>query len=227
MNAGFFVTGTDTGVGKTLISAALMIRLARDGTRVAGMKPVASGCARTAQGLRNDDALLLAASSTVVSDYDLINPFAFEPAVAPHLAAQDAGVAIDSERIMDAFRTLAGTVDQVVVEGVGGWLVPIGGRLTMADVARRMQLPVILVVGVRLGCINHALLTEAAVTGAGLRLAGWVANRIDRACERADEVVDALRQRLHAPLLGDVPWMASPLPERVAGYLRGCPQSVS
>ncbi len=219
MTAGVFVTGTDTGVGKTLVGTALVRRLAGAGRRVAAMKPVASGCERTRAGLRNADALALAAASNLAADYDCINPYAFEPAIAPHLAAREAGVVIDPARILAAFRALSERADAVVVEGVGGWQVPIGDDATMADVARLLDLPVVLVVGIRLGCINHALLTAQAVRAAGLSLAGWVACRVDPACERPEENVAAIGERLAAPLLGDIPWLASASPDAAAACL--------
>ena len=219
MTAGVFVTGTDTGVGKTLVGTALVRRLAGTGRRVAAMKPVASGCERTRAGLRNADALALAAASNLAADYDCINPYAFEPAIAPHLAAREAGVVIDPARILAAFRALSERADAVVVEGVGGWQVPIGDDATMADVARLLDLPVVLVVGIRLGCINHALLTAQAVRAAGLSLAGWVACRVDPACERPEENVAAIGERLAAPLLGDIPWLASASPDAAAACL--------
>ncbi|HHO67922.1 MAG TPA: dethiobiotin synthase, partial [Gammaproteobacteria bacterium] len=183
------------------------------------MKPVASGCERTRAGLRNADALALAAASNLAADYDCINPYAFEPAIAPHLAAREAGVVIDPARILAAFRALSERADAVVVEGVGGWQVPIGDDATMADVARLLDLPVVLVVGIRLGCINHALLTAQAVRAAGLSLAGWVACRVDPACERPEENVAAIGERLAAPLLGDIPWLASASPDAAAACL--------
>ncbi len=227
MTAGVFVTGIDTGVGKTLVGTALVRRLAGAGRRVAAMKPVASGCERTRAGLRNADALALAAASNLAVDYDCINPYAFEPAIAPHLAAREAGVVIDPARILAAFRVLSERADAVVVEGVGGWQVPIGDSATMADVARLLDLPVMLVVGIRLGCINHALLTAQAVRAAGLALAGWVACRVDPACERPDENVAAIGERLGAPLLGDIPWLESASPDAAAACLEAVPTMLS
>lgn len=202
---GYFVTGTDTGVGKTVASVALMGGLRARGHSVAGMKPIASGCQPTTEGPRNADALQLQAAASVSVAYEAVNPFAFEPAIAPHVAAAERGVEVAVEPILEAFARLARRVDCVVVEGVGGWSVPINRRQTMADLARHLGLPVVLVVGLRLGCLNHALLTRQAIGAAGLGCAGWIANQIDPAMARVDASVRALEQRLEAPLLGCVP----------------------
>lgn len=204
MMRGFFVTGTDTEVGKTTIALGLMRALQAQGLVVTAMKPVASGCVRTDSGLINDDARSLQAGSSIPIKYDQVNPYAFEPPIAPHLAADAVGVRITIERIEQAFEALATGADQVIVEGVGGWLVPISQRHTMADVAVALGLPVIMVVGVTLGCINHALLTAGAVQTSGLRLAGWIANRIDPECQKPDAVIAALGGWLDAPLLADL-----------------------
>jgi dethiobiotin synthetase len=171
------------------------------------MKPVASGCENTAHGLRNDDAARLIAASSVELDYSLVNPFAFEQPVAPHLAAQHSELCIDKNKIQASFRSISQQVDAVIVEGVGGWSVPINDTETMADVAQAIGLPVILVVGIRLGCINHALLTVAAIEKSGLPFAGWIANRIDKQCLIAEENIKALEQRIDVPLMADVDWM--------------------
>jgi dethiobiotin synthetase len=203
MTRGYFVTGTDTGVGKTRVSLALMQLLQSQGHVVTGMKPVASGCRSTPSGLVNDDALRLQAQASFTVPYHEVNPYAFEPAIAPHLAARALGVKIEIEVIESALSSLTGAADRVVVEGIGGWMVPIDASRTMADVAVAIGLPVVLVVAVRLGCLNHALLTAAAIEASGVRFGGWVANRLDPACEAADETVAALRQRLAAPCLGE------------------------
>ncbi len=205
--AGYFVTGTDTGVGKTVVTLGLMRRLQDRGRRVVAMKPVASGCQRTAQGLRHADALLLQRQSSLPLEYHEVNPYAFEPAIAPHLAAAEAGARIGLAAIKAGFERLAARADQVCVEGIGGWLVPLNESQTVADLAAALGLGVILVVGIRLGCLNHALLTQAAIADAGLQLAGWVANHAPPGCERAGENIDALRSRLAAPLLGTVPFL--------------------
>ena len=204
MKAGFFVAGTDTGVGKTFFSAALLRRFGALGLRAAGMKPIAAGCERG----RNEDVEALLAASTPGLDRGLVCPYLFEPPIAPHIAAREAGVKIDLAAIEQAFVTLTKSLDVVVVEGVGGFRVPLGERMNAAAIPKRLGLPVILVVGLRLGCLNHALLTQEAIEADGLALAGWVANRIDPAMARAEENVEALEQRLHAPLLADVPFGA-------------------
>jgi dethiobiotin synthetase len=204
MRQGVFVTGTDTGVGKTCVSLGLMRALGMQGASVAGLKPVASGCEQTGDGLRNADALQLQRASVPGPSYAQINPYAFAPAIAPHIAAAAAGVEIDRGVILRAFAELQAQVDWVVVEGVGGWYVPLGDACTMEDLAIDMGLPVVLVVGIRLGCLNHALLTEHAIRRSGLALAGWVANRIDPHCEAQDENIAAIGERIAAPLLADI-----------------------
>lgn len=210
MTRGYFVTGTDTGVGKTLVSAALLHLLAARQKKVIGMKPVASGCRKTSEGLRNDDAEMLMAASTVKADYKDVNPYAFEPAIAPHLAAKEASVKIELQIILDHFERLQQSADAVVVEGVGGWMVPLGRIITGEHLAKTLGLPVILVVGVRLGCLNHALVTARAIEAAGLRLSGWVANLVDPAMERVNDNLHTLEKRLAAPFLGTVPWQQTP-----------------
>jgi dethiobiotin synthetase len=205
MTRGYFVTGTDTGVGKTRVSLALMARLQADGHVVTGMKPVASGCAQGPDGLVNADALQLQAQASFSVPYAVVNPYAFEAAVAPHLAARAAGVSIELEVIRRAFVRITESCDRVVVEGAGGWLVPISQALSMADVAVMLDLPVVLVVAIRLGCLNHALLTAQAIRNSGLPVAGWVANRIDPGCELQEELVADLDARLWLPCLGDLP----------------------
>jgi dethiobiotin synthetase len=204
---GYFITGTDTGVGKTMVTLGLMRCLQDRGRRVVAMKPVASGCQHTAQGLRNADALLLQRQASLPLAYSQVNPYAFEPAIAPHLAAAEAGRRIEFSTIRTIYRHLAAQADQVCVEGIGGWLVPLNEAQTVADLAAELGLGIILVVGIRLGCLNHALLTRAAIESTGLQLAGWVANKTSPDCERAAENINALRSRLVAPLLGTVPFL--------------------
>lgn len=201
----YFVTGTDTGVGKTLVSAALLRALRGQGLAVAGMKPVASGAARTAGGLRNEDALALAAESSRPWPYETINPYCFEPAIAPHIAAAEAGVEIRLEPIEQAFRSLQAGSDTVVVEGAGGFLVPLGSRLSFADLPGALGLGVILVVGLRLGCLNHALLTVEAISSRNLDLVGWVGNKIDPCFDRLAANLDVLLGQVPAPCLGVIP----------------------
>ncbi len=229
-SSGYFVTGTDTGVGKSVVALGLMHRLQAQGYRVAGMKPVASGCEPTPVGLRNADALQLQRQSSVAMDYALVNPYAFAPAIAPHIAAQQAGVRIDLDIIHSAYAQIAGQADRVVVEGVGGWEVPLNERDTLADLVRELELPVILVVAIRLGCLNHALLSAAAISHAGLHLAAWVANRLPPEPDAVEENINTLKSRLSAPLLGIIPALNTPGASEMAEHLRetplaGCPTS--
>jgi len=203
----FFVTGTDTDVGKTRISEALIELLREQGHTVAGMKPIASGCVMTADGLRNDDAIRLIEQANAELPYDLINPYAFEPAIAPHIAAKQAGVTIDLKLIKSCYQQIQQQTDVVVVEGAGGWLVPINETETMADLAKILNLPIILVVGIRLGCINHALLTIEAIKQSGLSIMGWVANNIEINTQ-STEIIDTLTQRLSVPLLAEIPYLS-------------------
>ncbi|MGH8371821.1 MAG: dethiobiotin synthase [Gammaproteobacteria bacterium] len=207
---GVFVTGTDTGVGKTRISCELLRGFARTGLRSVGMKPVASGALRTPDGLRNDDALALQQSASVALPYEWVNPYAFEPPIAPHIAAAEAGVEIELPVILDAYARLCEHADMVVVEGVGGWRVPFADNLELPTLARALGLPVIMVVGMRLGCLNHTLLTERAIRDDGLQLAGWIANRVDPEFARAEENLATLRNKLPAPFLGEVPYQPIP-----------------
>ncbi len=207
---GIFITGTDTGVGKTRIATALLRAFASRGLRVVGMKPVAAGCERADGVLVNEDVMALTAASTVAAPVDLINPYRFEPAIAPHLAAKQAGETISLQRIRDAYVALAARADRVVVEGAGGFLVPLNEREDFADLARLLELPVLLVVGLRLGCLNHALLTAEAVQRRGLKFAGWVANRLDATTPAVEQNVQTLCKRLDAPLLGIVPFAVRP-----------------
>lgn len=203
---GLFVTGTDTGVGKTRASCALLEHLKLAGYRVQGMKPVAAGCDRTSDGLRNDDALQLIAHSSQALAYDVVNPYAFEAPAAPHILAQQSEIEMDAGLILSRFHELSAHCDQVIVEGAGGWLVPFNREQTLADLAQQMQLPVVLVVGIRLGCINHALLTYQSIINAGLNCLGWVANEIDATMPYADDNVAAITERIQAPLLARWPY---------------------
>jgi dethiobiotin synthetase len=208
MTQGYFVTGTDTGVGKTSVSLELMRLLQAQGHVVTGMKPVASGCEPDSSGLLNDDALRLQARASFTVPYQQVNPYAFEPAIAPHIAAAAEGVDITLDVIEAALAVVIQDADRVVVEGVGGWAVPINDTQTMEDIAVSLGLPVIMLLGIRLGCISQALITAKAIMACGLKIVGWVANRLDPECLAQDETVAALRQRLSAPCLGDVPYVA-------------------
>lgn len=202
---GFFVTGTDTGVGKTVISAALTRALVARGLRVAAMKPIASGSDPTPEGPRNPDALALMAAANVPAPYETVNPYCFLPPISPHIAARDSGTVIDLALLRQRFDSLAAAADCVIVEGAGGWLAPIGDSATMADLAAALSLPVLLVVGLRLGCLNHACLTRESVTARGVTFAGWLANAIDPNFERATENLATLTARLGGPPLARVP----------------------
>jgi dethiobiotin synthetase len=212
----YFVTGTDTGVGKTLVSCALLHAFSAQGKRVAGFKPVAAGCD---DDDHNEDARLLRAASTVQAAYGQINPYCFHHPIAPHLAARHAGASIEFPRIMASYRELAGQADEVIAEGAGGFCVPLNDRQTSADLARQLGLPVILVVGMRLGCLNHALLTMHAIAHYQLECAGWVANVLDAGMPALQENIQALRERIAAPLLGVIPCQPQPDARVAAAHL--------
>lgn len=203
--SGFFIAGTDTGVGKTLVATALVQRGVAAGKRVAAMKPISAGCVQTAEGWLNDDVAQLRAASNVALPLALMNPYAFEPPIAPHIAAQQAGVVIDLARIESAYREIAALADEVIVEGAGGLLVPLNTQHAMADIVVRLDLPVILVVGMRLGCLNHALLTVEAMVARGIKLHAWVANQIDPNMRAFEENLASLEARICAPLMCVLP----------------------
>jgi dethiobiotin synthetase len=205
VNPGVFVTGTDTGCGKTWLSVQLIGQLRAQGLRVAGFKPVAAGAVRRDGILVNDDALALAAASGLDIPYDRINPCCFEPPIAPHLAADEIGVGIGAGPILDAFDAVAAGCDFVVAEGAGGWRVPLGPDLDMQGLALALGLPVLLVVGLRLGCINHALLSEQAILASGARLLGWVGAQVDPGMQRPNENIATLESVLARPCLGVLP----------------------
>lgn len=217
--AGLFITGTDTGVGKTLVTTALLASLRHMGIDAAGMKPVAAGCERIDNAWMNDDVTRIRAASARSWPAEWVNPYLFRDAIAPHIAAERKGVHIEIPRIVDAFRALQAESEVVLVEGVGGFLVPIDARRDMADLAQSLDLPVILVVGMRLGCLNHALLTQEAVIRRGLRLAGWVANRLDPGMAAYTENLESLRLRLDAPLIAEIPYLSHFDPLHVMGYV--------
>ena len=234
MNRSWFITGTDTGVGKTTVAAALLKAFSRQGFSTLGMKPVGTGCLYE-QGLWiNDDALLLAAHSTLAVSrlpagiepeeaaipWQWINPYAFEPPVAPHIAAREAGTEIRFSVIEKALRALQARADVVLVEGAGGFRVPLGPDGDTADLCSVLALPVILVVGMRLGCINHALLTEESVKSRGLTLAGWVANVIDPHMQVFEENLATLKQEIRAPFLGLMPYQPEGATEQPALDIR-------
>jgi dethiobiotin synthetase len=213
--AGLFVTGTDTGIGKTVVACALVRAFAARGERVAVMKPIASGAARTPQGLRNEDALALLEASNVPSPYEQVNPYCFEPAISPHIAAEDSKIEVDVRTIASDLAQLQRISDRVIIEGAGGWLAPINGRESMADLARALAVPALMVVGLRLGCLNHAQLTRLGIEAAGVPFAGWVANRLQGAMEREAENLATLERQLGGPPLAIVPFS----PERTSSLV--------
>lgn len=207
----FFVTGTDTDVGKTYIATALVRHFAEQGYQTVGMKPVAAGCEKADGKLHNADVSALMTAGNVDADLALINPYAFEPAIAPHIAAEQAGITVSLAKIQQAFDTLQAQADVVVVEGAGGFRVPINRQETMADLAVQLNLPVIMVVGIRLGCINHALMTAGSIRATGLNLVGWVANRIDPNMPALEENIATLKAMIKAPCIADVAWGDAPV----------------
>ncbi|WP_095081327.1 dethiobiotin synthase [Pseudomonas sp. Irchel s3h17] len=220
MSAAYFITGTDTDVGKTTIAAGLLQAARSAGLSTAAGKPVASGCDVTPKGLRNADALALLDQCSVPLTYAEVNPMAFEPAIAPHLAARESGVALTVQSLLVPMRHILGKqADFTLIEGAGGWRVPLADQDNLSDLAMALGLPVILVVGVRLGCINHALLTAEAIARDGLQLAGWVANIIEPRTSRLEENLATLAERLPAPCLGKVPKLKMVTAEAVAEYL--------
>jgi dethiobiotin synthetase len=214
-----FVTGTDTEIGKTLVSSALLHALVRQGVRACGMKPVAAGAEMRDGALHNDDADRLIEAGNVSMLQSLTTPYMLKEAAAPHIAAALEGVRIDPVPILAAYLEIAAATDAVVVEGVGGFRVPLNEDFDTADLAQQLDLPVILVVGLRLGCISHALLTVEAIAARGLKLVGWVANELETEMHLTDENVDALAQRIAAPLLGRVPRLKRPTSAAAAEYL--------
>lgn len=219
MSLGCVVTGTDTGVGKTVASCALLQALRARGMQAVGMKPVASGCERIEGAWRNSDALALQQASDPRPAYADVNPFALPAATAPQLAAREAGIVVTLAPILAAYGRLAAQADAVVVEGAGGWAAPLGEDIEHADLARVLGLPVVLVVGLRLGCLSHARLTARTIQADGCRLAAWIGNRIDPAFDRVDGYIELLRDALPAPCLGMLPHAADAAPDALATHL--------
>ncbi len=221
----WFITGTDTDIGKTVASCALLQAAAQQGYRTAGYKPVASGSQMTVNGLRNSDALALQANSSVALDYAQVNPLTLLEATSPHIASENEGCEIHLSALSQGLRQLEPLADWILVEGAGGWFTPLSPQATFADWVQQEQLPVIMVVGIKLGCINHALLTALAIRQAGLTLAGWVANEVIPAGERQGEYLATLTRMIDAPLLGVIPHLTDlnqhPVTERrdLGGYL--------
>ncbi len=216
---GLFVTGTDTAVGKTLVATGIMARYRQGGHTVLGMKPVASGAVMTEQGLRNEDALQLQSAGSRQVPYARVNPYCYAPPIAPCVAATEQGVEIALSAIVEAQQWLVRRADRLVVEGVGGWRVPLSETLDVATLARQLGYPVVLVVGLRLGCINHALLTAEAIVGDGLALHGWIASQVDRDYPSSEATLALLSDRLKAPTLGFLPWSPTPRPAWVVECL--------
>ena len=214
-----FVTGTDTGVGKTLVSAAFVHALVRSGLKAVGMKPIAAGSTEIDGRLANEDVDTLAAEAGMALPVAMTSPYILREACAPHVAAALEGVRIDKAVLFDAYRQTAERAEAVVVEGVGGFRVPLTDDFDTADLAAGLQLDVILVVGLRLGCLSHALLSAESIAARGLRLVGWVANQVDPAMLHQQASMAALQARLPAPLLGRVPWMATPSAVAAAEHL--------
>ena len=216
-----FITGTDTDVGKTLVACGLLHRARSQGLSTLGLKPVAPGCEDTGEGLRNSDALALQALCSREIAYEQVNPVALQSAIAPHIAAQEEGRRLSADRLIGFCRgALMTPADFSVIEGAGGWRVPLNERETLADVARGLDCAVVLVVGMRLGCLNHALLTAEAVHKDGLQLVGWVANILDPAMPRLEENIATLRRSLPAPCLGELPLLEDPTAEQASFHLR-------
>lgn len=208
--SGFFITGTDTEIGKTFVSSLLIKMFVDEGFNVVGMKPIASGAKSIDGVLKNDDALSLMHASNVEVEYSQVNPYVFEPAVSPHIAAQKAGVDITCDTIKSNFEQLEKKSDVVIVEGVGGWYAPLSSHTTVADLADELQLPIILVVGLRLGCLNHALLTAQAIRLSGLPIAGWVANHVTKDFSSAEENISTLKHFLNDfTFLGSIPFQTN------------------
>lgn len=216
----WFLTGTDTEVGKTVASSALLQAANRAGLRTAGYKPVASGSEMTSEGIRNGDALALQRNSSVPLSYEEVNPLVFIEPTSPHIVSADTGQPIEFARLSAGLQALREKAEWVLIEGAGGWYTPLSEQQTYADWVRQEQLPVILVVGIKLGCINHALLSAEAIRNAGLPLAGWIANDIQPPGRRHQEYMATLQQRLPAPLLGEIPFLEQIEGVALGDYLR-------
>jgi len=207
---GVFITGTDTEVGKTLCAAGVLVAYRQQGLSTVAMKPVASGCEQTSEGLRNEDALLMMKHMQAEATYDEVNPYAFAPPMAPHLAAAKKNIIINTDALVGQAREMASRADRIVVEGAGGWLAPLNEQQSFADLAAQLGLPVVLVVGIRLGCLNHALLTYENIRQRNVPLAGWIANTgLPNAenCLDVEENIASLCSRISAPLLGKIPFL--------------------
>lgn len=220
MTRSCFIVGTDTGVGKTLVTSALLYGYGQQGLKTAGMKPVAAGCVEENQRLISEDVAMLMSAGNVMAGLEQHNPYAFAPPIAPHIAAQQVNEIIKPRVIQAAYQELSGLAEVVIVEGVGGFRVPLGEQLDTADLAQILNIPIVLVVGMRLGCINHALLTVEAIQARGLELVGWIANRIDPDMAAFEENLQALEQHIPAPCLGVLPYLPQADFKLAAGYLQ-------
>ncbi|MGB0445087.1 MAG: dethiobiotin synthase [Porticoccaceae bacterium] len=215
-----FITGTDTDIGKTLIATGLLEAANKQGKRTAAIKPVAAGCSDTGEGPQNEDALMLQAAASTELSYQQVNPVALDEPMAPHIAAKEQGKQLSANRLTGFCRGITLLpVDLVVIEGAGGWRVPLNNRESMAEIPKQLNAEVVLVVGLKLGCINHALLTAQAIRSDGLKIAGWVANTIDEDMLRLDENIDTLKQLIDEPCLGVIPRLAEKSPQQVATFL--------
>lgn len=215
----FFITGTDTDIGKTLATCALLQAIRQRGDSALGYKPVASGCEHTLYGLRNSDALALRAHSSLQLSYQQVNPLAFSEPTSPHIASREEGRLITLPHLSAGLRQLEPLADWILVEGAGGWYTPLAADLSFAEWVQAEALPVIMVVGIKLGCINHALLTARAIAAAGLPLAGWIANHPARHSHRPEEYLQTLQQQLPAPMIGRIPWQAEGLSAGLAEFI--------
>ena len=224
MKAAYFITGTDTDAGKTTLTAGFLYAAKQQQLSTLAMKPVASGCEMTKEGLRNSDALALMAQSSIKLAYQAVNPYAFAPPIAPHLAAKEMGLELNLSDLYSAAQIiLQEQADLTLIEGAGGWRVPLSiqenNQAFLSDLAIALKLPVILVVGIKLGCINHAVLTAEAIISDGLKLAGWVANGIDTNASHLEDNLASLKQLMPAPCLGEVPYLEQASAKAVASYL--------
>ena len=215
-----FITGTDTDIGKTLIATGLLEAANSQGKKTAAIKPVAAGCRDTGEGPQNEDALMLQAAASAELSYQQVNPVALDEPMAPHIAAKEQGKRLSADRLTGFCRGITMLpVDLVVIEGAGGWRVPINNRESMAEIPKQLNAEVVLVVGLKLGCINHALLTAQAIRSDGLKIAGWVANTMDEDMLRLDENIDTLKQLINEPCLGVIPKLSDKSPQHVATFL--------
>ncbi|MDA8865953.1 dethiobiotin synthase [Porticoccaceae bacterium] len=215
-----FITGTDTDIGKTLIAIGLLEAANSQGKKTAAIKPVAAGCSDTGEGPQNEDALMLQAAASTELSYQQVNPVALDEPMAPHIAAKEQGKQLSADRLTGFCRGITMLpVDLVVIEGAGGWRVPINNRESMAEIPKQLNAEVVLVVGLKLGCINHALLTAQAIRSDGLKIAGWVANTMNEDMLRLDENIDTLKQLINEPCLGVIPKLSDKSPQHVATFL--------